>query len=54
MNHATRTIVSTIGIILAIAGLDHGIFELLQGNVSTGGILIQTIGELKIRSVCDV
>ncbi len=29
MNRATKTIVSTIGVILGISGLDHGIFEIL-------------------------
>jgi hypothetical protein len=45
MNQATRASVSTICIILALAGLDHGIFELLQGSTATGGILIQAIGD---------
>ena len=44
MNRATRTIVSTISVILAIAGLDHGIFEILQGNKPTPGLIIQAIG----------
>lgn len=45
MNRATRTIVSTIGVMLAIAGLDHGIFEILQGNAPTAGPIIQAIGD---------
>ncbi|MCG2784271.1 MAG: hypothetical protein L6461_04120 [Anaerolineae bacterium] len=44
MNRITKTIVSIIGIILAIAGLDHGIFEILQGNAPTEGLIIQAIG----------
>ena len=49
MNRATRTIVSTIGVILGIAGLDHGIFEILQGNTPTSGLIIQAIGpDLKL------
>jgi hypothetical protein len=44
MNRATRIIVSTIGVILGIAGLDHGIFEILQGNRPTSGLIIQAIG----------
>jgi hypothetical protein len=44
MNRATRTIVSTIGVALAIAGLDHGFFETLQGNHPTSGLIIQAIG----------
>lgn len=44
MNHSTRVIVSTVGVILAIAGLDHGIFEILQGHKPVGGLIIQAIG----------
>lgn len=44
MNRATKTIVATIGVILGISGLDHGIFEILQGNHSTNGIFIEAIG----------
>ena len=44
MNRATRIIVSTIGVILAIAGIDHGLFETLQGNRPTSGLIIQAIG----------
>jgi hypothetical protein len=44
MNRATQIIVATIGVILAIAGLDHGIFETLQGNKPTTGLIIQAIG----------
>jgi hypothetical protein len=45
MNRATKIIVSTIGVILAIAGINHGLFETLQGNVPTGGLIIQAIGD---------
>lgn len=41
---ATRTIVSTMGILLALGGLDHGLFEALQGNAPTPGLLIRAIG----------
>jgi hypothetical protein len=44
MNRATKIIVSTIGIVLAIAGLAHGIPEILQGNTPTEGLIIQAIG----------
>jgi hypothetical protein len=42
---ATRIIVATIGVTLGIAGLDHGLFETLQGNTPTNGLIIQAIGE---------
>jgi hypothetical protein len=45
MNRATKIIVSTISIILAIAGMVHGFFEILQGNTPTGGLIIQAIGD---------
>ena len=44
MNRATKTIVSTVGVILGISGLDHGVFEILQGNQPTNGLLIEAIG----------
>jgi len=44
MNRATKTIVSIMGVILGIAGLDHGFFETLQGNHPTSGPIIQAIG----------
>lgn len=44
MNRATKTITSTIGVILGLSGIDHGIFEILQGNTQTNGLLIQAIG----------
>jgi hypothetical protein len=44
MNRATRCIVATIGTMLAIAGIDHGFFETLQGSRPTNGLIIQAIG----------
>ena len=44
MNHTTRIIVATVGAFLGIAGLDHGIFGILQGNTPTSGLIIQAIG----------
>lgn len=46
MNRATRIIISTIGTILGIAGIDHGFFETLQGNTPTDGLIIQAIGDI--------
>ena len=45
MNKATRIIVSTLGIIFGIGGISHGIFEILQGNTPTDGMIISAIGE---------
>jgi len=44
MNRTTRIIVSTLGVTLGIAGIDHGFFEALQGNVPTPGLFVQAIG----------
>ena len=44
MNRATKIIVSTIGVVLGISGIDHGIFEILQGNQPTEGLIINAIG----------
>jgi len=45
MNHATRTIVAWIGVMIGIAGFEHGLFETLQGNTPTTGLIIQAIGD---------
>ena len=45
MNKATRIIVSTLGIIFGIGGISHGIFEILQGNTPTDGMIISAISE---------
>ena len=45
MNGATRFIVGTLGAIFGVSGMDHGLFEILQGNVPTGGLFIPAIGE---------
>ncbi len=42
--NATRFIVSTLGILFAISGMNHGIFEALQGNVPTNGFFVHSIG----------
>jgi MFS family permease len=42
--NATRFIVSTLGILFAISGMNHGVFEALQGNVPTTGFFVDSIG----------
>lgn len=44
MNRTVKTIISTVGVVLAISGLDHGFFEVLQGYTPTPGIGILAIG----------
>jgi hypothetical protein len=42
--NATRRIVCTLGVLFAIGGIDHGLFETLQGNTPTAGLFIHSIG----------
>ncbi len=42
--NATRTIVSTLGVLFAVSGINHGLFETLQGNTPTPGVFIRSIG----------
>ena len=42
--NATRFITATLGVLLALGGIDHGFFEFLQGNAQTGGLFIHSIG----------
>jgi hypothetical protein len=45
MNRATRAVVATLGTIFGFSGMSHGFFEILQGNIPTGGLFIAAIGE---------
>jgi len=42
--NATRVVASTFGVLVGLAGIEHGCFEALQGNVATDGIIINAIG----------
>lgn len=45
-NKKTSITASVIGVFLGLAGIvNHGIFEILQGNTSTNGFYIEAIGE---------
>jgi hypothetical protein len=37
--------VSTLGVLLALGGMDHGLFEVFQGNKPTRGLIVHAIGE---------
>jgi hypothetical protein len=43
-NRATRVVVAGMGVICGLIGIQHGLFEILQGNIPTGGIMIDAIG----------
>lgn len=42
--NATRVVASALGVIAGLSGLDHGFFEVLQGNLATPGLFVQSIG----------
>ncbi len=41
---ATKAVASTFGVLVGLAGIEHGFFEMLQGNVTPSGIMIDAIG----------
>ncbi len=41
---ATHVVAATLGVFGGLLSLEHGYFELLQGNAAPGGILISAIG----------
>jgi hypothetical protein len=44
--NATRVIATAIGVFFGLfSGVNHGVFEVLQGNVPTDGLFIPAIGE---------
>jgi hypothetical protein len=44
MNQATRIAASALGIYAGLLGIEHGIFEFLQGNIATNGPMINAMG----------
>lgn len=43
-NAATRTIVSTLGVLVGIGSIDHGLLETVQGYRPTPGLLVNALG----------
>jgi hypothetical protein len=43
-NNTTRIVASTVGAIVGLAGMEHGFFEILQGNAVPSGLVIDAIG----------
>jgi len=48
---ATKVVVLAFGIMLGIAGIEHGIGEIFQGNIAPSGIVIKSWGESKLFSI---
>ena len=42
MRNATKVFASTFGAIMALAGIEHGIGEVLQGNVAPSGTMFMS------------
>jgi hypothetical protein len=43
-NAATRTVVSTLGALLGVSSMNHGLLEAMQGNHPTPGLLVKALG----------
>lgn len=43
-SRAARAVAAALGVCVGISGIDHGFFEILQGNTPTPGPFIQAIG----------
>jgi hypothetical protein len=44
MRKATKTVAMWFGIAAGIAGIEHGVFEILQGNTQSEGLMIASMG----------
>jgi ABC-type Na+ efflux pump permease subunit len=44
LNEATRSIVSTLGVLVGIGSIDHGLLECLQGSRPTPGLIVNALG----------
>lgn len=44
MRKATRIVAASLGFVAGIAGLEHGYFEILQGNTRPEGLMILSMG----------
>ena len=44
MRKATRTVATVFGVLAGAAGLEHGIFEVLQGNARPGSLTFPSMG----------
>lgn len=43
-NPATRVIASTLGVLVGIGSIEHGLFECLQGSSPTSGLIVNALG----------
>jgi len=50
-SEAAKTVAAALGVAVGISGIDHGFFEILQGNTTTPGLFVQAIGPEKLMWV---
>jgi hypothetical protein len=43
-NPATRVIASTLGVLVGVGSIDHGLLEIMQGNRPTPGLIMNALG----------
>ena len=43
-NAATRVVVSSFGVLLGISSINHGVLEMMQGNLATPGSFVKALG----------
>jgi hypothetical protein len=48
---ATRVTVSTFGALAGLAGVEHGVGEVLQGNIAPDGVMIQSWPEPELFGI---
>jgi hypothetical protein len=48
MKNATKAIVSTVGTIMGLGGIEHGIGEILQGNTAPSGMMFPSWGDAEL------
>jgi len=57
MRKATRSVAASFGVLAGIAGLEHGYFEILQGNTTPLGLMFPSMGPPcvpeKIWNACE-
>ena len=42
--NATHMVAATFGVLVGLDGIDHGVFEILQGNTAPDSLMIDAIG----------
>lgn len=51
LNRATRAVASTLGVVAGITGIEHGVGEVLQGNVQPAGVVIESWPDSELYNI---